>query len=634
MDMLGDANEPLRDTHRVGDGDAIAWLSSAGAQALLWSLFFVIPLALLVAIGPVAIGRDGWFNGFRNYFADDQLSYAAFASNVAHGHPVFVEPFTSTGSSYDPSMYYALMGLVSRATGLGIAASWNVLAITLVLLLVSAGAYWGFLTTRRWWGPTLALAPLLIGTVTWVKNGTWGCKCGSPGQAVVWPVNAALYTFNGEVAGLIIGAVGMVVLLSSIWQRDGDVPGVRASMIGFGIIGVTANIHTYAFFSALAVAVLVLWMVLLRAHGTHRTRILSTALLLLALPLGRLLSEVGSLLALGAFALPLAPGAIVAVRKRLLSVGVAFLAVAVGGGLQFIHTVVGFAEGDAFLSYRAKSGGGLPVGPVAVVAAHLPIVLLVLLVVVAGSRSRTGRDGLPSLVTGALALAVILMGWNGLWGFDQEPYRFVIDEIFYVLVIVPPLAILAVRSGLQDRRRPPSRLRVLAITALAAGTLLVATASLAGTALLSDLVRAQGTLAWSTQMQQAAQRVAERAGPDLVVVDPCLAPTMWKMYTGTSVLYFNMGIAWPARFAAVSTVRDDVGAGRLIVKHLRAAQARYVLTSSICTDGLAAPAKAAGLRRVFTARWSDAPGLRHNFVLWTTSPDRRAARATLEQGRS
>jgi hypothetical protein len=617
--MLSDANEPLRGTHRAGNGDAIAWLSSAGAQALLWSLFFVIPLALLVAIGPVAIGRVGWFNAFRNYFADDQLSYGAFASNVAHGHSVFVEPFTSTGSSYDPAMYYALMGVISRATGLGIAASWNVLAIILVLLLVSAGAYWGFLTTRRWWGPTLALSPLLIGTVTWVKNGTWGCKCGAPGQAVVWPVNAALYTFNGEVAGLIIGAVGMIVLVSSIWRRDGDVPGVRASIIGFGMIGLTANIHTYAFFSGLAAAVLVLWMVLLRAHGTHRTRLLSIALLLLALPLGRLLSEVGALFALGAFALPLAPGAIIALRKRMLPVGAAVLAVAVGGGLQFVHTVVGFAEGDTFLSHRSRSGGGLPVGPLAVVGAHLPIVLLVLLVVVAGSHARTGRDGLPSLITSALALAVILMGWNGLWGFDQEPYRFVIDEIFYLLVIAPPLAIVAVRSGLQKGRWSTSRLRVLAITALAAGTLLVATASLAGTGLFLNLVRAQGTVAWSTQMQQAAQRVAERAaGPDLVVVDPCLRPTMWKMYTGSRVLFFNMGIAWPARFAAVSTAMDDVGAGRLSVKHLRAAHARYVLTSSICTDGLAAPAKAAGLSPVFTAHWSDAPGLRRTFVLWTT----------------
>jgi hypothetical protein len=614
--MLGD-NRQAADSHPVGDGEAIPWPRTAGAQALLWSLFFVFPFALLVAIGPVAIGRDGWLNGFRNYFADDQLSYAAIASNVAHGQSPFVEPFTSTGSSYYPSMYYAFMGLVSRATGLSVPASWNVLAIALVLLLVGAGSWWAFVTTRRWWGPTLALAPLLIGTVTWVKNGTWWCKCGAPSHAVVWPVNAALYTFNAEVAGLVIGAVGLVVLLNDIWRRNGDIPGLRASLIGFGLIGLTANFHTYAFFSALSVGLLILWMVLLREHGTHRIRMLSIALLLLSLPLGRLLSEAGPLLAVGAFTVPLAPGAIVAIRGRMLPVGGAFLAVAMCGGFQFVRTVVGFIEGDAFLSYRERSGGSLSVGPLEVAAAHLPIVLLTLLVIVASGRSRTSqREGLPALVTGALALAVVLMGWNGVWGFGQEPYRFVIDQIFYVLVIVPPLAVVAVRSSLEDGRRSESRSRVLWVTALAAATLLTATGSLAGTALLSELVRAQGMLGWSTQMQRAAQRVADRAGPGLVAVDPCVPPTLWKMYTGDHVLFFNMGIAWPARFDAVSAARDDLSSNRLVVTHLRTARARYVLSSSTCTDGLSTRAYAAGLKPVYRVRWSGTSGAQQTFVLW------------------
>ena len=53
-------------------------LSFIGAQAL----------TLVAVFSPVA--NEGWLSGFRNYFSNDQLSYAAIATNVSHGHFAFV----------------------------------------------------------------------------------------------------------------------------------------------------------------------------------------------------------------------------------------------------------------------------------------------------------------------------------------------------------------------------------------------------------------------------------------------------------------------------------------------------------------------------------------------------------------
>ena len=54
-----------------------------------------------IVMGPI-LGSDPW-TGFRLYFANDQLSYARIATNVANGGPWFSEPFTHTGTSYYPS---------------------------------------------------------------------------------------------------------------------------------------------------------------------------------------------------------------------------------------------------------------------------------------------------------------------------------------------------------------------------------------------------------------------------------------------------------------------------------------------------------------------------------------------------
>ena len=92
-------------------------------------------MTLAVVIGPVA--GQGWFHGFRNYFSNDQLSYAAIATNVANGHLALVEPFTRTGSLFYPSLWYQVLGLFSRVTGIPVEATWQLFGSLVVCVLIA-----------------------------------------------------------------------------------------------------------------------------------------------------------------------------------------------------------------------------------------------------------------------------------------------------------------------------------------------------------------------------------------------------------------------------------------------------------------------------------------------------------------
>ena len=66
-------------------------LSFLGAQgAMLWPL-----------LGPL-IGQC-WGQGFRNYFANNQLSYAAIDTKVAKRTFSPIEPLTEAGGGFNPS---------------------------------------------------------------------------------------------------------------------------------------------------------------------------------------------------------------------------------------------------------------------------------------------------------------------------------------------------------------------------------------------------------------------------------------------------------------------------------------------------------------------------------------------------
>lgn len=591
--------------------------AAAHGNAKVWAIVFlvcvVVPLWFLVTLGPLAVVRSDWITSVRGIANVDQLSYAAISSNLSHGHSVFVEPFTESGTLYYPAAYYVGLGVVARVLGIGIAASWNLIAAVFSLALVGAGAWWAFVTVRRWWAPVLALVPFTVGTLTWITEHDWGCACGGASHAVVWPAYAMLYPGNGEVAALVLGAIGIIIVSTDAWHRDGGMPTPWRAAVGFALIGLSANVHTYGFFMVLAAGLFVLWAVLLHNFGTRASWVTSFLLLLLAVLVGQgLSSTLGPTFAYAALAVPLVPGAVIAVRHRTVAVAAALAAAALTAAPQVVHTVLGLAGGDDFLAYRQSSGGGLTVAPLEALGAHLAVVALVLTVGVASWRAgHRGRFALAWPLTGAVALATVVMGWNDVWGFGQEPYRFLIDGVFLVLLIVPPLAIVTVRERLAS---PSSERQRLVVGSVAAATAFLLTTSLGGLALF--WIRAQERVDWSEGKQAAARTIAARAGNGLVLIDPCISPPLWKMYTGGRVLFYNAGIAWPEHRAAVDAALGSVSHGEVTADELRRARATHVVSSSTCGGDLERSVRRANLKPQSFAGWRADDGSDESFTLW------------------
>ena len=96
----------------------------------LISLLVAELLTLAIALGPL-LGTH-WWSGMRNFFPNDQMSYAAIATNVSQGNLGFVEPLTETGVSHYPSLWYYLIGIVSSVTHLPVWVSWTILGLMIL----------------------------------------------------------------------------------------------------------------------------------------------------------------------------------------------------------------------------------------------------------------------------------------------------------------------------------------------------------------------------------------------------------------------------------------------------------------------------------------------------------------------
>ena len=122
-----------------------------------------------IVMGPI-MGSDPW-TGFRLYFANDQLSYARIATNVANGGPWFSEPFTHTGTSYYPSLWYFIIGLFSAATGLSVPTGWTLLGVALVSVTIALFAITAWKLSGRWWATITPALAITAGTLQSVSQG-------------------------------------------------------------------------------------------------------------------------------------------------------------------------------------------------------------------------------------------------------------------------------------------------------------------------------------------------------------------------------------------------------------------------------------------------------------------------------
>ena len=532
-----------------------ATLSFAGAQVIV----------LLLLFGPIA-GQQ-WWQGFRAYFANDQLSYAAIAVNVSQGNLAAVEPFTLTGTSYYPSAWYYLVGLASWASKVPVWVTWQVLGALVVMGAVAVVGWAALRVSSRAWAPLLPGLALLTGTLALRTSGDWLTVLGH--HAVLWGPFGTLFTLNAEAIGVSIAAaaISLVVLASASRHR-------WLVVLGAALIGALANVQTYSFLASAFLAALIVAVASVLAYRAYWLALASAALLIAVVVAGpAIAAATGPLPLFGLLIAALIPAAwpLAAAHMRLALPAV--VALAILAAPQVLRTMAGIAGKDPFLLYRQESTLDLGVPPGPALVAALPVLLIgVACAVVVWRR----RQPVLAAVLIALPVASIVMSTNDRWGFNQEPYRFWLQyEILGALLLTPVLAwSIANAAGLARPRRAAAAVAaIVAVVAWAASAMDVT----GWWRFASD----QGIVSATDARADAINAILDgREG--LVMSSQCLDPRVLKLVHGGPVAFYNAGLAWPASEHDFKIFQDVGRRAGEDYNALNAAHVAWVITDSAC----------------------------------------------------
>jgi hypothetical protein len=548
-----------------------------GPKVLAYMSMFIS----MVAVWLLTRQPEGWFpsgNVFRNYYPNDQLSYAGFAANAQAGDLSLAEPFTGTGVSFYPSWWYRFQGLVGNVLGLDLGSTWNMLGTAVVLLTVLWIGLVAWKITGLWWSP-LAIGLLIgIGPLAAVIDGSWSSPLGP--QAILWGPYGAFYTLNGEVMGLCLGASAIALTIFSLGRVRASRP-LRVSMLVASafIIGLLANIHTYAFFLSIAVFI-GFWGIYGLSRASTRTPLWwSLGILVFGLVGGSFLR--GFVGELPVFALMMGaaiPGLLVLARKHAYVAIFMLLALGVGAAPQVLLTTWGIISGNEFLSYRVGQSSDLGVGVFDFLIIGSPILALFLFNVFAL------RHRAPLYLMAALYswfIGFVLLTFNNVWGFGQEPYRFWIDGVFL------GIAIMAITTPLAIRSLTKAPLNPLVTGFSAALALSLFAASLWNIGGFRLEVKNSGVIDLNSAQLTAVETLSQSIEGEAALFssEPCIDPRLLKITTLKPVAFYNLGMAWPENRSEIDVVLENASAGILDVPALKSAGVTHLFTDSSCPTG-------------------------------------------------
>lgn len=546
-----------------------------GLRFTLPYLFTLISTYLLLRPGANS-SESTPFGDFRGYFPFDQLTYAAIATNSAAGNLALVEPFTETGTSYYPSLWYMLLGVFSKLFGVGIPAAWTLLgAISVASTLVVVG-YTAYRVSGRWWAPALVGPALWIGPIAIAIGKSWYLPLQS--HALLWGPYGELFSLNAEAVGIGAGAVAlMLLLLASLRSPKSRISAVLVATAGL-LIGILANIHTYSFL--VTVGFVASWTATVGIVCAPR----STRRYLLVASLGIVaaVAIVGTTVtvlreSLGLFALMLlaaVPGGAWVLRlvPRLAIVGLACFVIA--SAPQIVHVFRGMVGSDPFLAYRQVQSASLGIGPLPFIIATLPMALWVLALTLAARRSALPKPISSSVGAGLIALT--LLSFNDVWGFAQEPYRMWIASLTLTALVAVPLTAWTLTTV--HNIWPDRTIRYTLVTALI--LTIFSWWNVGGfRAFVNDLE----PISFGSSRLTALQDLTQNRG-GLFASDPCVDPLQLKIVSKERVAFYNAGLAWPSNRSALDQVISDRRNGILNADALRRAGVTFLVTDSSCSN--------------------------------------------------
>lgn len=542
---------------------ALLAISYLGTQAIM----------VAVLLGPII--SHGWWRGFRNYFANDQLSYAAIAITASKGTFTPVEPLTETGTSHYPSAWYLLVGAVSAITNQPVYLLWTVMG----LVIVGAGlAFLGWIAYRfsaYAFAPLLPGLVLLTGTLSMTTSQWWFSPLTS--HAVMWGPFGTLFALNAEAIGLMLltAALGLLILATTSTRRT------RALIITAAfLLGALANIQTYSFLTGTSLAVIFTAILALHLHPSRKRMLASIGLLAIVLITGSTLAAaIGPLPFFGLVLASAVPAAWPLLTKQPTVTALVIGFYALAASPQVIRTALGLVSGDDFLTYRQSSTQDLGVQPGAALVAALPLLLIAAFTVLILIKARPSieRTVLRALLI-SLGFGAILMATNDRWGFTQEPYRFWLQYSIITLLLLAVTTAWSLRQWSQFGRTWRTITAVVGVAAVALWGF-----SLADVRSFFAFAKEQGVIAVEDERGALLQ---ELIPPDtgLVLSSSCLDPQGLKLITSAPVVFFNRGLAWPDYRTEIDELLKQDHSKPVDTQLLDTIGVTHVLTDSACTN--------------------------------------------------
>ena len=523
-------------------------------------------LSLWALLGPVS--NADWTKGFRAYFSNDQLSYAAIAVNSSQSIGSSAEPLTGTGVSFYPSGWYHFLGLVNNVTGVPINLLWQVLGLAAIGIAIAILGLIAHTLSRRWWAPILPALALFTGTLSTFIHDYWYTSLSA--HAVIWGPFGTLFTLNSGAIALMSGTVALALIL---WHLLAPSRSNTRIFIAAALIGLLANLHTYAFFTTASFAAAFITLTALITAKSRRRTVLVIAATGLVLVFGNPIAALIGPLPL--FALLLLVAAIAAYPFIKSNLHTTFSLIALAGiaaSPQVIRTLLGIASQDEFLAYRQGSSLDLGVPLIAAAVAAVPLILFAIYILfVSRAMPQQSQEVIYSFFA-ATAIGAVIMSTNDLWGFNQEPYRFWLQYSIITGFLISIL--LAYALSFQQKRTG------LAVLVVALLLWLISLADFAG---FFSYAREQGVLPTQDSRALAIQELTQEipsGSRELILSSRCTDPQLLKLITSRPVAFFNYGLAWPDNREEVRDLNERLTGNTLI--GLQAAQVGYVITDSNC----------------------------------------------------
>lgn len=550
--------------------DSVQMTTLARRSAVGASFITAQALSLFALLGPVS--DTDWVTGFRSYFSNDQLSYAAIAVNSSQSIGWTTEPLTGTGVSFYPSAWYHFLGLVSNITGVPVSLLWQVLGLATIGIAIAILGLIAYKISRLWFAPILPGLAVFTGTLSTFIHDYWFTSLGT--HAVIWGPFGTLFTLNAESIGLMGGAVALALIL---WQQLVQTRNNTKIFIAAIIIGSLANIQTYAFLTAVSFAAAFISLSALIASKSTRRTVLAIAAVGLLLLSGNAIAElVGPLPLFGLLLFTTVIAAYPLIKSNLKTTLSLIVVAGISASPQVLWTLFGIASQDEFLAYRQGSSIDLGVPLITAVIAAVPLILFAIyILLVSRAMPRRSKNVIYSFFS-ATVIGSLIMSTNDLWGFNQEPYRFWLQYSIIAGFLISIL--LAYASSFQQKWTAAT---VLALSSL---FWIISLTDFAG---FFSYAREQGVLPTQDSRAIAIQELTKEIPSDsrqLILSSKCTDPQLLKLISSKPVAYFNYGLAWPDNREEVRNLtQPDRMTGSTLIG-LKAAHVGYVITDSNCDN--------------------------------------------------